>query len=263
VTSKQQADFSTWPIPPPNISLKLAEVHLWQVNLMPYSSAEFWRLLSQDEQQRAEKFRQAKTQQQFVTVRGILRLLLGQYLESDPQTLSFSYGVHGKPRLQSPGNHLPLEFNLSHSGDLALYALTLEHPLGIDLEQIRPDCNYLAIAQRFFTAEEVSGLLSLPLEQQSAAFFQIWTAKEAYIKALGGSIFSGLSQLEVKLADLSEQNIWTVGKYVCAGDRCILYPLNPGAGYAASLVQTVTPDLGETESSPVSIQCWQWGDLRI
>jgi 4'-phosphopantetheinyl transferase len=230
---------------------------------MPTDTEQLWSFLSEDEQQRADKLRHDTTRQRFVAARGILRLLLAQYLNCDARDLGFTYGVNGKPRLQSLSSDLPLEFNLTHSGDLALYALTLEHPLGIDLEQIRPDCNYLAIAQRFFTAQEVSGLLSLPLEQQPAAFFQIWTAKEAYIKALGGSVFSGLSQLEVKLADLPEQNTWTVGKYVCAGDRCILYPLNSGAGYAASLVQTVTPDLVGTEVSPVSIQCWQWGDLRI
>jgi 4'-phosphopantetheinyl transferase len=258
VTFKEQADFSNWQILPPHISLKLAEVHLWRVNLMPHSTAEFWRLLSQDEQQRAEKFRQAKTQQRFVTVRGILRLLLGRYLERDPKTLGFTYGVYGKPMLQSPDSHLPIEFNLSHSGDLALYALTLEHPLGIDLEQIRPDCNYLAIAQRFFTPSEVSGILSLPLEHQPAAFFQIWTAKEAYIKALGGSVFAGLSQFEVKLIRFPKDNAWQINEQI--GDRCTLHTLNPGAGYAASLVETVPTNLSKGEHSPVSIQSWQWGD---
>ncbi len=258
MTLKNQADFSSWRIPPPNISLQLAEVHLWRANLT--SRAEFWRLLAPDEQQRAEKLRQAKTQQRFVAARGILRLLLGQYLDCDPQTLGFTYGVNGKPRLHSLSNALPLEFNLTHSGDLALYALTLEHPLGIDLEQIRSDCNYLAIAQRFFTPAEVSGLVALPLEQQPTAFFQIWTAKEAYIKALGGSVFAGLSQLEVKLAWLPEQNTWTVSEFICAADRCTLNTLNPGVDYVASLIQTVPSKRAESEHSPGSIQCWQWED---
>jgi 4'-phosphopantetheinyl transferase len=260
VTCKSNAEFSNWQIPPPSISLKSAEVHLWRASLIPTDTEQLWSLLSEDEQRRAEKFRHGRTRQQFVAARGILRLLLAQYLNCDARNLGFTYGVNGKPRLQSLSSDLPLEFNLTHSGDIALYALTLEHPLGIDLEQIRSDCDYSAIAQRFFTAQEVSGLLALPLEQQPAAFFQIWTAKEAYIKALGGSVFSGLSQLEVKLAWLPAQNTCTISEYMYAGDFCTLHILNPGTDYVASLIQTVPANFAEAEHSCVSIQCWQWED---
>ncbi|MBW4552055.1 MAG: 4'-phosphopantetheinyl transferase superfamily protein [Aphanocapsa sp. GSE-SYN-MK-11-07L] len=259
MTFKDRIDSSSWQIPPANISLKLAEVHLWRASLLPEQTAEFWCLLSQDEQQRAEKFRQPKAQQWFIAARGILRLLLSRYLNCPPQALAFTYGAHGKPMLQRSFNDLRLEFNLTHSGDLALYAFTLEHPLGIDLEQIRPDFNYLAIAQRFFSAQEVASLLSLPLAEQPTAFFQIWTAKEAYIKAEGGSVFAGLSQFEVKLLQIPAENAWRIDQPI--SDRCLLYTLNPGPDYVASLVQTVPSNLPVTKQ-PISVQCWQWSQIQ-
>ncbi len=255
-----KVNFSHWQTPPGDISLKLTEVHVWRASLLPDQAAKFWPLLSDDEQQRAAKFRHAKTQQRFIAARGILRLLLGQYLDCDPQTLEFTYGVNGKPMLQSPSTEFPIKFNLTHSGDLALYAFTLEYPLGIDLEQIRPDFNYLAIAQRFFTVQEVASILALSLQEQPTAFFQIWTAKEAYIKAEGGSVFAGLSQVEVKLNPIPEDNTWQIAQQI--SDRCLLYTLNPAAGYVASLVQSFPTHLSELKQ-PFSIRCWQWNDQQL
>lgn len=256
----QQVNFSHWRTPPGKIALKPMEVHVWRANLLLDQTAKFWPLLSPDEQQRAAKFRQAKVQQRFIAARGILRLLLGQYLACDPQVLEFTYGVHGKPILQSPRTEFPLEFNLTHSGALALYAFSLEYPLGIDLEQIRPDFTYLAIAQRFFSPQEVSSLLSLPSAEQSAAFFQIWTAKEAYIKAAGGSVFAGLSQFEVKLIRIPADNTWQIDQQI--SDRCLLYPLNPATDYVGSLVLTLPTNLSELKQL-ISIQCWQWDDQHF
>lgn len=141
-----------WQSPPATISLPLTELHLWRVNLhrSPDELQIFQSVLSPDEIDRAQRFRQPHHQQRFIAGRGILRSLLGRYLACDPAQLEFHYASHGKPYLA----HTDLQFNLAHSQDWGVYAIVRSQPIGVDLEQIRPIDALDRLLARFFTNEE-------------------------------------------------------------------------------------------------------------
>jgi 4'-phosphopantetheinyl transferase len=143
---------------PLQLTLKPQEVHLWQVNLdLPTADlSPFIQILSPDEQQRAQRYYRKRDRDCFIVGRGTLRQILSQYTAQSPQQLQFTYGQKGKPAL---AGH-PLQFNLSHSQDLSLVAVS-QYPLGVDLEYIRP-FPVRQLPQRFFHPQEYQFLTSLP-----------------------------------------------------------------------------------------------------
>ncbi len=173
------------------MELKAFEVHVWQARLN-VSTAPFVELLSIDERDRADRFKFEHHRQRFVAGRGILRSILAQYLNTNPQDLKFSYQPQGKPFLDQS-----LQFNLAHSEDLALIAVTLDRPVGIDVEAIRAIENLEALAQRFFTSTEYEAICQTQIEARSRLFFRYWTCKEAILKATGAGL-SNLNGLEIK-----------------------------------------------------------------
>ena len=193
-------------------ALALNEVHIWRSRLdaPPSILAQLQSYLSEDEQARAARFRFEHHRHHFIVGRGMLRVILGQYAQQQPQDLEFAYGDRGKPFLVNPdsrsqgsqknsGSHSTiLQFNVSHSGGVALYAIALHRQVGIDLEEIRSMPNASQLAQRFFTQKEHAQLLAQPLSQQEQAFFRGWTRKEAYLKATGEGL-GGLESVEVSL----------------------------------------------------------------
>lgn len=197
-----------------------------------------------DEQQRALRYQQSLSRDRFIIARGILRVLLSHYVGCPPPNLELTYGVHGKPALGATA--LPLEFNLTHSDDIALYAFTLQQPLGIDLERVRSEVNYWAIARRFFSVAEQAYLQSLPPASQAEGFFQLWTYKEAWVKAKGGSVFSGLQQLAITAID-TPQTLAEQG----------LLALDAPEGYVAALA--ILPSLATGQFQLSAIKTWQWG----
>jgi 4'-phosphopantetheinyl transferase len=212
-----------WQLPPPGLSLSPGDVHVWRspLSLTDDQRDRFWQTLSPDERSRAERYRFPQHRQRAIAARGILREILGQYLTQDPACLQFDYTPHGKPALVlSPG--LPtLEFNLSHAQDLMLCAVTLDHPVGIDLEQIHPVADLAQLTQRFFAPSEHQTIQALPHDQQSAAFFQHWTVKEAILKAIAQGL-GGLETVEMTFAQGQPQliqapeveNIWDVRSFI-------------------------------------------------
>ena len=201
------------------LSLTSDQVHIWRspLDISPCILPQLHAYLSEDEQDRAARFHFDRHRHHFIVGRGVLRVLLGKYVQQNPQDLRFEYGDRGKPYLQTPaltepnvrslGSQRPLgsqarpqnlQFNVSHSGGVALYAIALNRRVGIDLEELRPMSNAAQLAKRFFTDREYAQLLSQPLDQQTLAFFRGWTRKEAYLKATGEGL-SGLETVEVSL----------------------------------------------------------------
>ncbi len=174
-------------------------IDLWEIDLdamaVQSERCDWWRWLSEDERDRAKRYRQPRDCQQFVTVRGFLRQRLGDYLALAPESLRFRYGKHGKPEIDpalQPDRSL--WFNTSHSGGMALLAFSWDGAIGVDLEAPRSmsDHHVLKLAQRFFLAPEVDALERVNGAERSALFLRYWTCKEAYLKATG----VGLSQLQ-------------------------------------------------------------------
>jgi 4'-phosphopantetheinyl transferase len=178
------------------------EIHVWHTALDRESetTSQLEETLSLDEKGRADRFHFVNDRNRFVVARGLLRELLGGYLHQDPAGLEFSYGQHGKPALSGANATSGLCFNLSHSSGLAVYAIARGRNLGIDVEHIRADSAGDNIAERYFSAREVSDLRALPPPARADGFFRCWTRKEAYLKATGIGLKIALNSFAVSLA---------------------------------------------------------------
>jgi 4'-phosphopantetheinyl transferase len=219
-------------------------VQIWKLSLKASESmrAELWSTLSLDEQERAQRFIHTRDQQGFVVVRGQLRWLLGQHLGIEPAAVQFSYGAKGKPRLAAGnGQILDLKFNLSHSHGVGLIAVTVEQEIGVDLEQISTRVDYEGITQRFLTRGEQQALFNRPAAERCAIFFQIWTRKEACIKAMGGSIAQSLERVDVSMGLNQVANSIPISAGVGLQQTLVVYDLKPNAGYIGALATTFTP----------------------
>ncbi len=177
--------------------LSASEIHLW-IESLEYSPTDLLaleRLLSPDERSRADRFHFPRHRHRFIAARGRLRQILATYLSTDPVALEFSYNTYGKPSLGGQ----ELKFNLSHSGTKAVYAVANGRELGVDIEQIQPAFAEDRIPEMFFSAGEVANLRSLPLNEQTEAFFRCWTRKEAYVKARAEGLSMALDSFDVSL----------------------------------------------------------------
>lgn len=155
-------------------------------------------LLTPEERQRADRLLDRQVRNRFIAGRGRLREILAGYLEQEPAGLLLTTNPYGKPRLEDRHDH-GLRFNLSHSGDLCVLALALNCELGVDLEQVRDDLPFEAIARQFFSRHEQAEFFSLPPALQPAAFYRCWTRKEACLKACGSGFSSPSDICDVSL----------------------------------------------------------------
>ena len=174
------------------------EVHIWSISthaLAAYLN-EFALILSLAEQTKAANFVFANDRQRFILARGLLRLLLSQYLQIKPQQISFALTKHGKPQIANYSS-IPIQFNLSHSHDMILYSFAKDISLGIDIEYRHTGINILGIAKRFFAGAEVEYLQQLERTEQFTAFYKIWTQKEAVTKMLGTGLYHSLNSINV------------------------------------------------------------------
>jgi 4'-phosphopantetheinyl transferase len=162
-------------------------VHVWSVALdvPPARLAALERCLAEDERERAARFRFRRDRERFTAARGTLREILGAYLGRAPGDITFVYGEHGKPALAPPLSGGGLAFNLSHAAGVALVALVRGRPVGVDVEAHRPLDDLLAMARSVMTGAELAAFKALPAAARAAAFFTLWTRKEAYMKATG------------------------------------------------------------------------------
>jgi 4'-phosphopantetheinyl transferase len=172
------------------------DIHIWDIDLQQTRDRirQLTQYLTEQELHRAAKFINPTHGDRWTVARGYLRQILARYLDLPAAQIVFTYGAQGKPEIQGH----PIQFNISHSHDRAVYAISAKHPVGIDLEQIRP-INAADLVDRFFAAAEREIFHSLPISQHQAAFFHAWTQKEAYLKACGTGLATPLNQIEVSI----------------------------------------------------------------
>lgn len=244
---------NVWAAPLGSLSLLEGEVHVWRASLNQRRRTleQLLTLLAPDEASRAERFYRQRHRDDFIAARGILRKLVSAYLHTPPARLRFTYGSHGKPAMCEGQGAAGLRFNLSHSGSLALYAFARGREVGIDVEHMREEFAGLDIAERFFSAAEVTKLTSLPRESRVQAFYNCWSRKEAYIKALGEGLSHPLSCFTVALAPREGAALLAVEGDARELSRWKMYDLPAGDGYAAALV---------VESPSAPPKHWQWGE---
>jgi 4'-phosphopantetheinyl transferase len=224
---------TSWLLPPSNLTLTDNEIHVWKAEL-DYERADLrqlFALLAPDEQQKAARFHFEKDRNHYAAARGLLRLILSSYLSKDPKNLRFAYNPYGKPALDSDF----LQFNVSHSHGMALYAVARHCPVGIDLERMRTDFGWRQIVEQYFSAQEFDALIQLPESQQCRAFFDGWTRKEAYIKAKGQGLSIPLNQFDVSLSPAEPAALLRTQWDAQEAAQWTLYALNPGEGYAGAI----------------------------
>ena len=190
---------SSWMPGPLRPRLAESAVHVWRADLAAVTD-DVLELLSPGERARAERFARERDGRLWARSRGVLRALLGRYLQTDPHTLRFAAGPHGKPALlddppagtpargSAAARPPPLSFNLSHSGGLALYALATAAAVGVDVELARRPMDVLAIAARTFGAVEAERLRGLDAATREREFLRAWVRHEAELKCRGVGI---------------------------------------------------------------------------
>jgi 4'-phosphopantetheinyl transferase len=220
-------------------SLALAhdEIHVWHQSFAR-SGAEldaFRSYLSPDELLRAGRFRFDADRHEYIISRGTLRTLLGRYLQVAPQDLRIAYSEFGRPYLIGMAPAAMLDFNVSHSGDLALLAFASGRKIGIDVERVRCNFGTSEIAARFFSEEERAALRELAHHQRHQAFFRCWTRKEAFIKALGEGLSHPLDQFDVSLAPAAPAALLATRPDDQEAKRWMLWDIRVPNDYAATL----------------------------
>jgi 4'-phosphopantetheinyl transferase len=216
------------------LALEGDQVDVWlaRLDLPAETLGPLRRTLSADEGARADRFHFPRDRDRFIAARGMLRAILSRYLAEAPDALRFSYNAYGKPELVGAAG---LCFNLSHSHDLAIYAVAREREVGVDVEHVRAEFAGEGIAERFFSPREVAALQALPAEQRVAGFFNCWTRKEAYIKARGMGLSLALDRFDVSLAPDAPAALLTVCDDPAEAGRWTLCALDAGPGYVAAL----------------------------
>lgn len=190
---------------PPWHSLGDNAIHVWQIDLLADAAliAHCRAVLDPAELERAARYLADLHRNRFIVARSALRLLLGRYLQRDPRDVAFTYNAHGRPQISANTVSLmpepPLVFNLSHSGDTAVLAVTRLPAVGVDLEYHRKPERIADLAERFFAPAEVAQWRALPDELRIAGFFAGWSRKEAYIKAHGRGLNYPLDRFVISL----------------------------------------------------------------
>lgn len=232
---------TSWHSPKIFPTITTDEIHVW-VAVLDFSEdklADFYKTFSEHEQTRAKHFHFEKDRKRFIGARGVLRTLLSQYIIGDPKNIQFTYSSHGKPALV---NDPSLRFNVSHSQNVALFAFSKQYELGVDIETMEKSREIVAIAKRFFTANESKLIDHLKGKAQNQAFFNGWTRKEAFLKALGMGLSYPLKQVEVTMSPEDP------AKFIALYDKNLnmndwsLYNLKYTDNFAAALVVKGIPN---------------------
>lgn len=240
-----------WLPSPQHPLLRGDEVHVWRayLNQSPRDVLSLLKNLAPDERQRASRYRARKDQEHFVVARGALKEILGRYLAVQPHQIRFSYSEYGKPTLSSEMDGDLLRFNVTHSHDIALYAIARGREVGLDVELIREEVACLEIAERFFAPVERLILRRLPPGLQTPAFFNCWTRKEAYIKALGEGLSHPLDQFAVSLIPGDPAQLIKTSRDPEDVSRWSLFDIALDPGYTAALA---------VEGSDPILRCWHY-----
>jgi len=237
--------FLVRPGPSSSLVVRENEVHIWlvQTNGESISLGDFKDLLSSVEQDRASKFKFETDRRRYITAHAALRSILSNYVNSPARELQFASGPYGKPKLAPIHDKKKIAFNLSHSHEVALIAVTQGREIGVDVEWVKKDFPIREVAERFFTPKEVTALRALPEHLQRKAFFKCWTSKEAFLKAKGTGLSGELDEVEITLAGEKHVRInanvpgWSLAE------------LNVCDGYEAALV---------SGGEPAQVHLYRW-----
>jgi len=170
-------------------------VEIWHGEILPEEpeKQDYYLLLNTDEKEKAAAFKRPEVEKKYIKTRGVLRKVLGNYINQPPQQLLIKTAEHGKPFIEQQG----LYFNLSHTGNKFVIAVSNCGEVGVDIEQYRQRLSLSGLVDKCFSVQEKEYWLSLPEEQKTTMFYRFWVRKEAFVKAVGRGIALGLDQCVV------------------------------------------------------------------
>jgi 4'-phosphopantetheinyl transferase len=235
--SAKSVRFFSWDLPLEAFKLAENDVHIWaSVNekSMGYLP-KLYKLLSKQECLRAARYRFDRDQRHFIIRHGLLRILLGRYLGVDPQSVRFCHNIYRKPFVEKGCGDDALQFSLSYSNDIVLYAFTRGRRIGVDIEFIQSMPNMDTIVKDFFSLSEINAFYGLPQNRKKAAFFNCWTQKEAFLKAIGDGLFRRLKEFDVSVARHLPAKLIRVAWDPHEANYWLLKMLTSVQGYAAAL----------------------------
>ena len=227
----------SWPPVPADLEFAAGKVHVISASL-DVSAATldgFVSTLSSDETERASHFRFGLLRKRFIAGRGWLRHLLARALDCAAAELEFSYSTAGKPMLDGAFAGFGLHLNLAHSEDQALIAVTRTARIGVDIERVRELTDMDHLVARFFSDRENLAFGKLAAEAKPAAFFNLWTRKEALLKATGAGISGGLNRVEVTFLPEEPVRVLALPDGFGSGKQWLLQHLVPVAGYVGAV----------------------------
>src|SRR5262249_1103018 len=225
-----------WGSPPLAVDVTAGELHLWLVRLDQSSNTEvLFDILSSDEKERARRFHFERDRRRFTVARAHLRSTLARYLNAEPSSIAFSYGHRGKPSLAALCGSDTLKFNLSHSGELALLAVTPSRELGADIEQNKSIAHHDRIAERFFFRAETAVLPGLLKKNKLYPVFWCWTCKEAYVKATGDGLARTTESFDVVFLPPEHARVAEIDGSAEQASRWTLFAFTPADRYVAAV----------------------------
>jgi 4'-phosphopantetheinyl transferase len=244
------AELILWPAAPADLRLCDHEVHVWASSLAvaPGRLDALKATLSGGELDRAGKFRFDHHRNRFIAGRGCLRAILGRYLSNDPARIEFSYSRLGKTEFAPGFDGLGLHFNVAHSEDLALFAITRLGPVGVDVECIRVVRDVDELVARFFSVRENGLFQKLASSEMPSAFFNLWTRKEALLKATGEGITGGLDRVEVSFLPDEPAQLLAMSGDVESAAQWSLHELSPATGFVGAVA---------IQEKNIQVRCWQ------
>jgi 4'-phosphopantetheinyl transferase len=244
------AETILWPPCADAAPLAENDIHVWATVLAPPATIleDRSRNLSPDERERAGKFKFEKHRNRYIAGRGAMRDVLGRYLGVGPKDLRFVYSENGKPVLAGEFANAGIHFNLAHTGELALLAVTRIGAVGVDVESVRPVNNVNELVARFFSPRENALFQKVPDENKPAAFFNLWTRKEALLKATGEGITRSLSLVEVSFLPGEPARLIAISGDTVKAARWSLREMTPATGYTAAVA---------IQAENVRVQCWK------
>lgn len=211
------------------------EVVVTRLDLEPDTFQYLAASLHDDELARARRFHLERDRSRFIVARARLRQLLGQRLGIQPQNVELAYGAHGKPVLAGGSATMDWRFNVSHSRDIAVFAFCRGREIGIDVEAVHRVYCADSIAARFFSPNEVQAYMALDPCDKETGFFNCWTRKEAFVKAVGQGLNYALDSFDVSLSPHEPAAILRIGESPGDGGWC-LRNFSPSPGYVAAVV---------------------------
>ncbi|GEO86863.1 MULTISPECIES: 4'-phosphopantetheinyl transferase family protein [Alphaproteobacteria] len=220
----------------------------WDLDRPPAVVANFAALLAPDETARASRFVMARDAGRYIVARAGLRVILGSRLGIAPAELAFLYNDFGKPRL-APCDMALRHFNLSHSGALAMLAISDRFPLGIDIEEAKPLKE--DIAGYFFSTRECASLDRLPRSGYLNAFYRCWTRKEAFVKAHGDGLTIALDAFDVSVGAKATLDLGRLDGEASRSGRWRLFNIKTPVGFQGALVAL-------TGGVPVQLRYHRW-----